>query len=163
MSIGDLFLLLVRWLHLVSAVAWIGGGLFYLLVLKPAVGRHGDSASPFLRVATVEFRSLVDVCIWTLVITGAILVFSRLTSGFLGAPYIVTLGVKIALALWMFALARAQRHRIERRLPGGTAVSPLRRLIAWVGGANSIVVLGVLVFLLSDLLRYFVEQDLAGG
>ena len=37
MTFGDVFFLLIRWFHGLAAVAWVGGGIFYLMVLRPAV------------------------------------------------------------------------------------------------------------------------------
>ena len=110
MSAGDVFLLVVRWLHLVSAAAWVGGSLFYLLVLRPALRRSGDS-SGVTESAAVEFRALVDTSILVILVTGIILTFNRLTPGIVGVPYVVVLGVKIALSLWMFVMARGRRKR----------------------------------------------------
>ena len=94
MSASEIFLLVMRWLHLVSAAAWIGGSLFYLLVLRPAARRAPDSPS----VATSsEFRALVDTSIFVLLVTGVILTFDRLALDVVGAPYVITLTVKIAL------------------------------------------------------------------
>ena len=37
MTGGDLFLVVVRWIHVVAAAAWVGGSIFYLFVLRPAL------------------------------------------------------------------------------------------------------------------------------
>ena len=107
-----------------------------------------------------EFRGLVDVCIIVLVVTGAILSFERLTGGFVGVPFVVTLGLKILLTLWMFYLALSLRRRRE-----GLAVSHdqqgeptlLGRLTA---RQSMIVILGTVVLLVSDLLKVLYEKAL---
>lgn len=163
MSAGDVFLLVVRWLHLVSAAAWVGGSLFYLLVLRPALRRSGDS-SGVTESAAVEFRALVDTCILVILVTGIILTFNRLTPGVVGVPYVVVLGVKIALSLWMFVMARGRRRR---QMPLPTDQTPpaaggWRRFTRAVSGYNTIVILGIVVFLLSDLLKVLFEIALKG-
>ena len=85
MGVNDVFLLVVRWLHLVSAAAWIGGSLFYLIVLRPALRRSPDASKAINAAAAVEFRALVDTCILVLLATGVILTFNRLTPGVIGA------------------------------------------------------------------------------
>jgi uncharacterized membrane protein len=161
MSASDVFLLAVRWLHLMSAALWVGGGLFYLLVFRPALRRAPEAPESFTAATATEFRALVNMCIVVLVATGAILAFDRLTSGHVDAPYVVTLGVKVTLTVWMFLLVWSQRrnsrlreayrHRPEAAQPG------FRGLGRAVSGYNTVFILGVGVFLLSDLLKVLFE------
>ena len=39
MSVLDWILVVIRWGHALAAVAWVGGGLFYLMVLRPSIRR----------------------------------------------------------------------------------------------------------------------------
>ena len=163
MSASDVFLLTVRWIHLVSAAAWIGGSLFYLLVLRPALGRTPDSARAVNLAAAGEFRALVDTSIFLLLVTGVILTFNRLTPSVAGTPYVVTLGLKIALSVWMFVLARGRRQTAllqAHREPERPAQTRLARVARATSGFNAIVILGIVVFLLSDLLKVLFENAL---
>ena len=166
MSVGDAFLLVVRWLHLVSAAAWIGGSLFYLIVLRPALRKAPESPKTLTAVAATEFRTLVNTCIVVLVATGVILAFNRLTAG-VDASYAVTLGVKSALSVWMFLLAREQRSRNRvlelYREQDQPAVTGLRKMGRVASGYNALVILGIIVFLLSDLLKVLFELALTRG
>jgi putative copper export protein len=137
----DAFRVAIRWLHLLAAVAWVGGSLFYLFVLQGAAAEVGR-----------RFRDLVQLSIITLLVTGAVLTFDRLQLE-PGPNYVVTLGLKIALAIWMFLLAqdlasRGRRRLIERRLGGIDATPPAVRTPSWL-----ILALGLVVLLLSDVLR----------
>ena len=163
MSFGDLFLLTVRWLHSLSAVAWIGGSIFYLLVLRPALrSAHVDEPS-FSRAIVTNFRSLVTLCIWTSLITGAILLFDRLTDGFLGSAYLAAVGTKISLALVIFAIVWARYQRTQAYPKKLSAEHSHHRLASRLTGGGAILFLGILVLLLADLLRFLVERDLARG
>ncbi len=166
MSVGDVLLLVVRWLHLVSAAAWVGGSLFYLLVLRPALRKAPESPRALTVVAATEFRTLVNTCIVVLVATGVILAFDRLTAG-VDASYTITLGVKSALSVWMFLLVRKQRRRNQvlelYREPDQPAVTGLRRVGRLASGYNALVILGLIVFLLSDLLKVLFETALSQG
>ena len=163
MSVGDFLLVAVRWLHLVSAAAWVGGSLFYLLVVRPAV-RRASQTDGFLAAVATEYRALVNTCIAVLVVTGVILAFDRLTDGVVGAPYVITLGAKSALTVWMFLLVRSLRRRLavlepfrEPRDPGAGRVG----LIAGaMSGYNALIVIGIAVFFLSDLLKVLFELAL---
>jgi uncharacterized membrane protein len=166
MSVGDLFLLVVRWLHLVAAAAWIGGGLFYLLALRPALRAAPDSERQVDMAVATEFRAWVDTCIFVLLATGAILTFNRLTPGVVGVPYAATLAAKIALCIWMFVLARGRRRRnslldAHAGRPGPPPTG-LRRAVRAFSGYNAIVILGIVVFLLADALKMLFEQALSG-
>ena len=170
-SISDVFLLLVRWLHLVAAAAWVGGGLFYMLVLRPAIRRAGDSGDTLPAAVGREFRSLVGLCIAVLVLTGAILTFDRLTSPATDTAYVATLAVKVSLAVIMFVLAhRARRARREAPATspeldaGGMPVVRLARRVSRVlSDGYLILALGVTILLLADLLKAIYESNLTGS
>ncbi len=159
MDARDVFLLVVRWLHLIAAAAWVGGSLFYLVVLRPATRRSPESFRPVNADTAAEFRALVDTSIFVLLTTGAVLSFDRLTGGVVGVPYVVALAVKIALSVWMFLLVRARRRRAAAR--PAAAPGKLQKLARAVSGYNAIVVLGIIVFLLADLLKVLYEIALA--
>lgn len=169
MSVSDVFLLIVRWVHLVSAAAWVGGSIFYLVVLRPAQRRAAstdrDSSRSVFAGAASEFRALVDTCIFVLLATGVILTANRLTPGVVGVPYVTVLGIKIALSAWMFILARGRRRRtplLEAYAePDALPQTRLGRLVHAVSGYNSLVILGIIIFLVSDLLKVLFELALA--
>lgn len=153
MSVTDFLLALLRWLHALAAVAWVGGSIFFFAVLRPALRREGRSEVE--REVAREFRSLVDTAVVVLLLTGAILTLSRLTSGVPGALYLGLLGLKIALALWLFLLVWWRR-----RPPGRPRQGAWARLAGILTGANLFVILGVLVLLLADLLKVVFERGL---
>ncbi len=154
---ADVFLLIVRWAHAIAAVAWVGGGIFYWVVLRPALRTEGVPPA-VARFAGVEFGGLVALAMWTLVVTGAVLVFARLSEPTADVPYGAVLGVKIALSAWMFVLASGRRRRGPPAddQPRGR----LRAAANALGHVNMTVVLGIVVFLLSDILRLLVERNL---
>ncbi len=156
MSFADWFLLLIRWLHALAAVAWVGGSIFFLAVLRPSL-RDTPQEAALNRIAGQEFRNLVDTAIWALLVTGAILSINRLTSGYASGAYGLVLGVKIALAVWMFYLVWFRQRR--------STVPPdkERTVRATFSATNLILILGLLVILLADLLRDLFEHGIGGG
>lgn len=164
MSLSDTFMLIVRWLHLVSAAAWVGGSIFYLIVLRPALRRSPEASNLINRAAATEFRALVGTCAYVLIATGVILSLHRLTPGVVGAPYVAVLGAKIALSIWMFVLAWSRRRRtsVTEAFRGEQtpSASKLGRVLRVISGYNTIVILGLIVFLLSDLLKTLFELAL---
>ena len=164
MSVSDVFMLVVRWLHLVSAAAWVGGSVFYLVVLRPAL-RRSPEGSRLINAATAsEFRALVETCVYVLIATGVILSLHRLTPVVVGAPYVIVLGAKIALSVWMFALAWTRRKRTSVteafREEQTNPTSAFGRILRAMSGYNTLVILGLAVFLLSDLLKTLYELAL---
>ena len=158
-AMTDAALLAARWAHAIAAVAWVGGGIFYLLVLRPAV-TNGTLSSDNARAVTERFGGLVKLAMWALVVTGAVLFFSRISEPTATARYAAVLALKVALSAWMFFIAIRRR----RRITDAVSVRPgrIRAVVAALGHVNTVVILGVVVFLLSDVLRYIVEQELAG-
>ena len=156
-AVADAFLLVIRWAHAIAAVAWVGGGIFYWAVLRPA-SRSGRLSPEAMRFAGIEFGQLVVLAMWTLVVTGGVLLFVRISEPSATIPYGIVLAVKIALSAWMFFLAARRGGRSRERRAQGRIGS----LIDALGQVNMTVVLGIIVFLLSDVLRLLVERELGG-
>ena len=152
---ADLFLTVIGWIHALAAVVWVGGGIFYWVVLRPAV-RSGALPEAVSRFAAVEFGQLVVLAMWTLVITGGVLMVTRLSESTATLPYGIVLGIKVLLSAWMFFLTLNRRgRRTGTEQPGR-----LRSAVNVLGHINMTVVIGVIVFLLSDVLRWLWVQAL---
>ncbi len=160
MIVLDGLLLVIRWVHAVSAVTWVGGGIFYVLVLGPASARS-PLAAEARRSIGQEFRGLVHTVMAVLLITGIILSASRLTGNGASLYYVVALAIKIALAFYMFYVVRFRRHTAypdEYAGSTGRLAGVRRRLTS----TTAVMVIGVLVFGLSDLLDALFEAGLSG-
>ncbi len=142
-----------------SAVAWVGGGIFYVLVLRPAAVRS-PLAADARRSIGEEFRGLVHTVMAVLLITGIILSASRLTGNGLSLYYVVVLGIKIALAFYMFYVVRFMRNTAyPNDNPGSTGwLAGLRQGLT---STTAVLVIGVLVFGLADLLDALFEAGLS--
>ena len=159
MNVLDWILLAIRWGHALSAVAWVGGGIFYLMVLRPAIQQARGLPPETNRSIGVEFRKLVSTAIAVLLITGVILSASRLTEDVVTSPYVVVLAVKIVLALYMFYVVRFMRQNSypeEPELPD----SRWQRLLGRLTGTTGLLITGVVVIGLSDLLDGLLENAL---
>ena len=161
MSAADILLLVIRWLHALAAAAWVGGGIFYLLVLRPTLKKPGGDPEAAMRKLGEQFRNLVNTAIAVLFVTGVILTLSRLTSDHGGLPYVIVLTVKVMLALYMFYLVRFLRPRTYV-LEATVGSKRIQRFTAFFTGATAVLVVGVIVFLLSDILRALVEKGIEG-
>ena len=144
--------LLVLWLHLFSAIVWVGGLVYQTHVLLP-VARRGD-ASGFLEAAT-RARPATWTAITLVVLTG----FYNVTQ--LGSlEHVLESGAGLALAAKFFlvilavALASqrdfAQVARLRRAVTGAEAPTGALTAIAWLDRivlilAAAIVYLGLAV------------------
>ena len=68
MDVLDWILLAIRWGHALAAVSWVGGGIFYLMVLRPAIHQARGLPPETNRVIGVEFRGLVSTAIAVLLL-----------------------------------------------------------------------------------------------
>jgi uncharacterized membrane protein len=145
--------LIVRTAHLLAAAAWVGGSIFYQFVVIPALRVAGPAPAVSAKIAAL-FRHMVNICIGVLLLTGAFLTFDRLTQTTLGWPYLVVLGLKIAAALVMFALAiylgQSNIRKLAKRSTRLSQAAP-----------QLLLALGIFVFLLGALLNGLFEATLA--
>ncbi len=173
MSVLDWILVAIRWGHALAAVAWVGGGMFYILVLRPSFRRRPASPETGQAIGA-EFRGLVTTAIGVLLVTGAVLAASRLTSEAVTIPYVAVLVVKIALALYMFYVVRFLPARGGRAYPEENPLQPpfakggmggfrgwLPRLRNLLTSTTAVLIIGVVVFGLSDVLDLLFEKALA--
>jgi len=162
MQITELFLLLVRWLHMISAVVWIGGSIFYLAVLRPSLKNETNANERISSSASREFKTLVDTSIFVLLTTGVIMTAGRLAPGEIDELYVLILAIKIVLSVWMFSIAWKRRSIILGRLGKEKAedISVISQIYRMLTGFTSLIVLGLAVFLLSDLLKILYEISL---
>ena len=145
--------LIVRTAHLLAAAAWVGGSIVYLVVILPALRMGGAGPEIYTQIATL-FRSMVNICVGVLLLSGAYLMFDRLTTTSLGWPYLTILGIKIITALAMFILAIYLGQSNIRQLANRTSrfsTSATQLMLA----------LGILVFLLGALLNGMFEATIA--
>jgi uncharacterized membrane protein len=157
MGVLDWIITAIRWFHLLAAVAWVGGGMFWLMVLRPALGRTSANDGTTRRSIGEEFRSLVNTAIGVLLVTGIVLSASRLTDNAVTTFYVSVLVVKIVLALYMFYVVRFLRPRVypdEEGMEGNR----LRRIRDRLTGTTALLIYGVVILGLSDVLNALFES-----
>ena len=159
MTVLDGILIAIRWAHALAAVAWVGGSIFFLLVLRPSLKR-ANGGGPVGRLAGAEFRSLVNTAIAVLVLTGVVLSLSRLTSTAVSVPYVVVLVGKVIVALYMFSVAWLLRRRDTTEEPGART-GPLTRLRRGLVSPEAVLVGGIIAIGLADVLDALFEMGLS--
>lgn len=113
----------IRFLHVSSAIIWVGGQLTLSLVVRPAAAAVGlEERSELFTEAGRRFGRIALIGLMPLLLsTGLALAFHRgVTFGALARPgYGSTLGAKVAFALVSFGLAAA--HGVAATRTGGAA------------------------------------------
>jgi len=131
----DVLTVIVRWLHISSMATLIGGLLYGRLVMVPAL----DSVAPEAREALADkaaatYRPWVFGAITGLLLSG---VYNLLTTPGHSTRYHILLGIKLLLALHVFAVAILivqPKNPRRTRLMTGTVISGLVILFisAWL-------------------------------
>lgn len=140
----ELLLAAVRWSHAAAAVALVGGSLFALLYVGPALRGGGADLEPVRKATLVGFRELVDLSLIVFLISGGLLTFERLTSGAASTVYVILLGLKLLVSFLLYRWAFA-----------------VRRGCGWdTREARLMVAAGFLVVLIASLLKTLYEGGL---
>ncbi len=152
-SVGEWLMVVVRYAHAVAAIAWIGGSIFHALILRPLTVAHPDKMGQAMSLIGPAYREIIDIAVVTLVVSGLILMFSRIQGNEATVAWAIVLGVKIALALVMFYIVwRRRRMSSEEQAAAGVGSKLL--------GYNALLFLGLVVFLLANVLQELVEASL---
>ncbi len=142
-----------HWLHLISAVIWIGGAAYQVFVLAPLL-KSGDVPQPTLLATVKRFRRLSLVALITLVTTGGInLGIRRAGHEFIPPGYVSALGVKIFLVViissgLIFGFVRATQLEEESRQNQEEGV-----VLPSFSFTKMTLVLGVIIVFIAAMLR----------
>jgi uncharacterized membrane protein len=138
--------LLVRWLHVLAAMVWIGGMLFIALVLVPTARRLGDPAlrARLVRDTGARFRTVAWLAIGVLVLTGAVNLW--LQPVLLSSPRLHAKLALVALALFLSAL---HDFVLGPRAGAPGADPSARARVSWLARVNVLVALAIVALGLS--------------
>lgn len=139
--------LLMRWLHVLGAVALLGGGIFVRLVLIPSAGvLSAETSTQFSAALRSRWSKVVMIAITLLLVSGfynylVIAIPAHKGQG----PYHMVMGMKIILAFVVFFLASL--------LAGKTGLA--QKLQANAGLWTAVTVaLGILIVLMGGFLKF---------
>lgn len=156
--------ILLTWIHLLAAFAWIGGMLFLTLVLVPLLRREPFAAQrgPLFRAVGLRFRFLVWTAVLVLVTTGPLLLILRGLDLRDPAGWPAVLKGKLVLVALLIGLTAAHDFwlgpkaaaRMKGAGPGGSVPTDrLLRVAPWiarVGLGFALLVLLLAVALVRD-------------
>ena len=132
--------LMIRWLHVLAAITWIGGMLFVALVLVPVTRRLEDAAlrARLLHAVGLRFRTVGWIALGVLVATGLVNLWRH--------PFLLASPrFQVKLALVVLALILSALHDFVLGPRAGTpGADPSARVLAsWVARVNLLVVLAI--------------------
>lgn len=144
-------------LHLLAAVAWIGGMVFLSIVLVPALKREGGltgERQQFFHDVARRFRVVVWTSFAVLLVTGPILLSGRRDRLGSAEVWMTILNAKLSLVGLLLVLTAAHDFWLgplrQRRIAsspgtGGASGGVLQRAVRWVPRVALVVGLGIVV------------------
>ncbi len=144
------------WLHVLSAIVWVGGMFFVAIVVVPLL-RRGDraTASAFMHAAGVRFRAVGWTSFALLIATGTFQLAYRgvgvsdfVDPAFLSSPFGAAITWKLGffalvlvVSVWHDFFVGPRATVAGQRDPGGAEALRLRRQASWIGRANALLAL----------------------
>jgi uncharacterized membrane protein len=123
---ADALNVIMRWVHIASVVALIGGILYGRLVMLPGIQSLAEEARESIeRTTALAFRPIVLVSTMGLTLSGLYNIFSNPGHS---PRYHMVLGVKLLLVMHVFAvgmLVTAPKNPRRARMLSGTVISGL--------------------------------------
>ncbi|MBM4263644.1 MAG: DUF4149 domain-containing protein [Deltaproteobacteria bacterium] len=153
--------LLSVWLHIMAAVVWLGGTIFMVIALIPAIRRPEFSAVALrlIRWTAIRFRWVSWLCFGIFLMTGTANLFLRgLTWSdfqsleFWRSSFGTTLAIKLAFVALIFAMSAFHDFHIGPRATAAweadrtaAEIARLRREAVRLGRLNLILALAVTI------------------
>ncbi|RIK44602.1 MAG: copper resistance protein CopD [Chloroflexi bacterium] len=112
MDAGDVFLLALRLAHAAAATLWLGGGVYFLVAVRPALREADEPLRVLAREIQRRFGEWAELATLVMLISGVILGFERLSTGDGGLTYAALLGLKVfaaGIAFWLAGIRPARR------------------------------------------------------
>jgi uncharacterized membrane protein len=138
--------LLVRWLHVLAAITWIGGMLFIALVMVPTMRRLEDPAlrTRLIQATGLRFRTVGWVAIGVLVVTGLLNLWMH--------PVLLSFPRfhwKVGLVVLALILSAFHDFVLGPRAGAPGAPPAARVRASWIARINVLVVLAIVALGLS--------------
>ena len=141
---------LFRWMHMLAAIAAVGGTIFIRLALMPSVSVLGDEARKTLHEAVrSRWSKVVMAAIAFLLLSGGYNIIATATHYELPAYYMPLFAIKFLIALGIFFIASA----LVGRAP---ALAPIRQSARFWLTLNMI--LAIVLVCISGVLRMAPKQ-----
>lgn len=139
-------MLLVRWIHVLSAITWIGGMFFIALVAVPVTRRMTDASlrRTLIQQMGVRFRAVGWIALTLLVVTGLINLW--IYPFLLSSPRFLW---KLGLVIWALLLSAIHDFVLGPRAGAADADDAARLRASWIARINMAVAIMIVLLGLS--------------
>ena len=144
-------------IHLTAVAAWMGGMLFFLLVLRPTLKKMNNPEIG--RSIGRIFQEISEIALWIIIGSGLLLSLDRWLLANIQASYIVVLSIKLVLVVWIVLIALNLWSRVTRARLANTEPSMMDRILRAAGSTNTQLALAVLVTFLAEVLRVIYNRS----
>ena len=151
-NVETILIFSMMFLHLSSASIWLGNITCITIVLNI---KHLKLSISTIKNILEILNNISDITTITLILTGVILSIMRLSSGMINNYYLIILIIKIFIALSIFIYIWAKRGKIKTSINMMNTQSKTKTSKYYL-----ILFLGMSLFFLSELLRYYYEQQI---
>jgi uncharacterized membrane protein len=116
-STSEWFLLFLRVAHALAAAVWLGGGVYYLVAVRPVVRESEAPPREFVGAVQKLYGEWARTATLVMIATGVVMSFDRLGNGSGGITYAALLAAKVIAAIVAFWLAgvRPGRRAVRRK------------------------------------------------
>jgi len=151
-NVENILIFAMLFLHLSSASIWLGNITCITIILNT---KHLKLSKTTTTNILEILNNISDITTITLILTGVVLSVTRLSSGITNNYYLITLAIKIFLALCIFIYIWAKRGKIKTSINIMTTGTKTRASKYYL-----ILFIGISLFFLSELLRYYYEKQI---
>ena len=139
-------MLLARWIHVLSAITWIGGMLFIALVVVPVTRRMNNASlcRNLIQQMGVRFRTVGWIALTLLVVTGLINLW--IYPFLLSSPRFLW---KLGLVIWALLLSAIHDFVLGPRAGAPGADDAARLRASWIARINMAVAIVIVLLGLS--------------
>jgi putative copper export protein len=138
---------ILRTVHLLAAVVWVGGMIFFSVVIMPAVRQAllPSQRQELVRIVGRRYRAVGWVSVGVLLATGSVMAWRQGVDW--GSPFGRVLMLKLSLVVLMVALTATHDFVLGPRAAqaGNPDAERSRRAVIWLARMNLLVVLAIVV------------------
>tara|TARA_Y100001936_G_scaffold91186_1_gene89714 strand:+ start:400 stop:861 length:462 start_codon:yes stop_codon:yes gene_type:complete len=142
----DLITIFIKWLHSIAAMSWVGGSVFFALIIRPVQSSMNRKYSVVFKNISIIYRDLVDISVIGIILSGIFLMFTKLSENITNEWMLVFI-IKLFISVIMFYLVWRFRQKDFSYTSNSKG---LYGRLSFLLGYNAIIFFGVIIFLLTS-------------
>ena len=143
----DLITIFIKWLHSIAAMSWVGGSIFFALIIRPVQSSMNRKYSVVFKNISIIYRDLVDISVIGIILSGIFLMFTKLSENITNEWMIVFI-IKLFISVIMFYLVWRFRQKDFSYTSNSKG---LYGRLSFLLGYNAIIFFGVIILTHFDL------------